>query len=192
MKVTFIRHSKTAVKPEVPITLWGLSDAGIIKAQTLSTQDSIKQLDVIYSSFQTKAIETMIYLAKPNLIPMKTHKDLTEVTSFTTTFEPDQQKYADQIERYYSHKLDRIAGGETIDEALDRFTAALEEIINHEHGSKNIGIVTHGYILSFFTDRHSGLSAFDLHHNIQQPDLAEFDWDSKSFTKLWSAYERII
>jgi broad specificity phosphatase PhoE len=185
MKITFIRHSKTAIKPDVPITLWGLSDAGIDKARELATKTTIKEVDVFYSSLQTKAIETMLYLAKPNVIPMRTHKDLTEITSFTNRFDADEDHYLRQIKQYYGGEIDRIANGETIDEALDRFMAALEHITNQEHEAKNIGIITHGYILSFLTGRYSNLSPFDLHHTIQQPDIAEFDWESKSFTKLW-------
>ena len=186
MKITFIRHSKTAIKPEVPITLWGLSDKGIDKARELSAQDMIQQLDVVYSSLQTKAIETMLYLAKLNAIPMRTHEGLTEITSFTNEFDPNEERYLRQVEQYYGGQLDRIAGGETIDEALGRFMAALESIAGQEREAEHIGIVTHGYILSFLTAKYSELSPFDLHHSIQQPDVAEFDWESKSFTKLWN------
>jgi broad specificity phosphatase PhoE len=68
MNITFIRHSKTKIEPEKPIVLRGLADEGIEKAQALSKDQAIKQLDVVYSSLQTKAIETMLYLAKPNAL----------------------------------------------------------------------------------------------------------------------------
>lgn len=184
MKITFIRHSKTAVNPDVPIPLWGLSDDGIDRAQELAASAVIKDIDILYASLQTKAIETMLYLAKPNVIPMRIHRDLAEITSFTNKFYTGEE-YTRQIEQYYSGEIDRIAGGETIEEALMRFTAALEEIVAAEKSAKNIGIVTHGYILSFFTGKYTELSPFELHHSIQQPDIAEFDWDTKVFTKLW-------
>lgn len=184
MKIVFIRHSKTAVNAEIPILLWGLSDVGIDKAQELATTKVIQDIDVIYSSCQTKAIETMLYLAKPNQIPMRTHRGLTEITSFTNKFYTGDL-YTQQIKQYYNGEIERIAGGETIDEALNRFMAALEMIVTQEASNKTIGIVTHGYILSFFTGKYSGLNPFDLHHSIQQPDVAEFDWESKTFTKPW-------
>lgn len=184
MKITLIRHSKTDVKPSTPITLWGLSRDGIDKAHTLATDEMVKDIDVLYSSLQTKAIETMVHLAKPNAIPMRTHKDLTEITSFTNKFFTGD-KYLQQIEHYYDGTIDRIAGGETIEEALDRFVSALEEIASLESGAKNIGIVTHGYILSFFTGKYSSLSPLEVHHALQQPDIAEFDWETKTFTKMW-------
>ncbi len=77
MKIIFIRHSKTKIEPKIPVTRWGLSDEGIELAKKLSAHDIIKQLDVLYTSFQTKALETTIYLAKPNAIPIKTDNNLT-------------------------------------------------------------------------------------------------------------------
>jgi broad specificity phosphatase PhoE len=184
MKITFIRHSKTKVEPEKPIVLWGLAEEGIEKARALSGQDSVKRLDVIYSSLQTKAIETMVYLAKPNAIPMRTHADLTEVTSFTNKFYTGEE-YTSQIERYYARTLERIAGGETIDEVLSRFMAALDWIVAEESAAENIGIVSHGNILALFTGLQSEADPYELHRTIQQPDVAEFDWNTKQFTRMW-------
>jgi broad specificity phosphatase PhoE len=186
MKLTFIRHSKSFVEVEKPIVLWGLSGEGVTKAHELSQQDVIKQLNIIYSSLQTKAIETMLYLAKPNVIPMRTNNGIGEVTSFTNKFYTGS-KYTEQIEQYYAQKLDRIAHGETITEALSRFETALEQIVTENQSVSNIGIVTHGYILSFFTGKYSSLKPYDVHRSIQQPDVAEFDWESKSFIRLWGS-----
>ncbi|QQR53043.1 histidine phosphatase family protein [bacterium] len=86
MKFDFIRHSKTKVESDKPIALWGLADEGILKAQVLSNDEAIKRLDIVCSSLQTKAIETMLYLAKPNTLPMRTHPDLAEITSFSNKF----------------------------------------------------------------------------------------------------------
>ncbi len=184
MKFTLIRHSKTLVEPEKKITLWGLADIGIEKAVELAKQPVINDLDLMYSSLQTKAIETMVYLAKPNAIPMNTHPDLTEITSFTNKFYTGEQ-YSSQIEQYYSRTLDRIAGGETIDEALLRFENALDHIVLKESEAQNIGIVTHGYIMSFLTGKYSDLDPYDLHTIIKQPDVAIIDWRTKEFEQLW-------
>src|SRR5438105_450861 len=93
MKVTLIRHSKTLVEQQKPIVLWGLSDEGIEKAKALSSNDTIKIIQVLYTSLQTKAIETAVYLGKPNGIPIRTNNDFTEITSFTNTFITKEQGY---------------------------------------------------------------------------------------------------
>lgn len=141
----------------------------------------MESLDVIYSNLQTKAIETALYLAKPNTIPLQTHEDLGEVSSFTQKFLRDS--YLETVDQFYGSGIERIAGGETVQEALKRFEDTLKEIAKEPF--QNIGIVTHGNILAFFSAKYSNYSARELHDKIQMPDAAIFDWDNKQFIKFW-------
>lgn len=184
MKLTFIRHSKTKIDPTIPITCWGLSDEGIVLAKKLSTHEVVKQLDVLYASFQTKALETAIILAKPNAIPIKANDNLTEATSFTKIFEADYEKYKQSIEDYYLGKIDRINGGETQQEALARFTKTLESIVAIEK-VKNIGIISHGNILTLFSAQFKDIDCYAFHSVIKQPDVAIFDWENKKFLNFF-------
>jgi broad specificity phosphatase PhoE len=181
MKFVFIRHSKTDRNPQVPITCWGLVDRGVELAKELSQKDVIKDLDVVYASFQTKALETAVLLAKPNAIPIKADDGLTEVTSFTGPFEADFDLYTKNVHDFYSDNLDRIAGGETKAEALERFNAALGSIAKAESDKDFVGIVTHGNILALFSAQYRDVDPYALHTAIEQPDIAVFDWDEKKF-----------
>jgi broad specificity phosphatase PhoE len=181
MKFVFIRHSKTDRDPQVPITCWGLTEQGIELAKELSQKDSIKDLDVLYASFQTKALETAILLAKSNAIPIKADNGLTEVTSFTGPFEEDFDLYTKNVHDFYTDDLDRIAGGETKAEALERFNTTLESIAKAESNKNFVGIVTHGNILTLFSSLYEDVDCYTLHTTIRQPDVAIFDWDDKKF-----------
>ncbi len=187
MQITFIRHSKTLVEPHKPIVLWGLSDQGITKAEALSEKAIIKNIKVLYSSLQTKALETAIYLAKPNAIPIRVNNDFTEITSFTNKFITQEQGYEQGVHDFYNDIIERIAGGETYKEALKRFNNALEQIVAEElkRGITNIGIVSHGNILSYFTALYSNTTPYELHDKIGMPDTAIFNWKTKQFTHLW-------
>jgi broad specificity phosphatase PhoE len=185
MKFVFIRHSKTHRNPQVPITCWGLTDEGIELARNLSRHDVIKNLDVMYASFQTKALETAVILAKPNAIPIKADDRLTEVTSFTGPFEKDFDVYTQNVHDYYADKLDRISGGETKLEALERFMIALESIATAEQDKEFVGIVTHGNILTLFSTQYKNVDSYGLHTQIKQPDLAVFDWGKKEFNTFF-------
>jgi broad specificity phosphatase PhoE len=185
MKFIFIRHSKTDRNPLVPITRWGLTAAGIELAQELSHKGIVKNIDVMYASLQTKAIETALLLAKPNAIPIKTNDNLTEVTSFTGVFEKDFSIYTKNVHDFYSGELDRINGGETKTEALGRFTSALESIAKEEHGKATIGIVSHGNVLTLFSAAYKEVDCYELHTAIKQPDIAVFDWDKKRFDSFF-------
>jgi broad specificity phosphatase PhoE len=184
MKITFIRHGKTLVEPEKPIVLWGLSEQGILGVQSLAGSAAVKGIDVLYASLQTKAIETMLHLAKSNAIPMRTHNGLAEVSSFTGPFTTGAD-YENSIKDYYAGRIGRIAGGETISEATGRFTAAIDEIVAANPDAGNIGIVTHGYILSFATAEYCGKEPIELHHTIGKPDIAVVDWETKQLLQPW-------
>ncbi len=181
MKFIFIRHSKTDRNPDIPITCWGLAEQGIELAKELSQKQVIKDLDVVYTSLQTKALETSVLLAKPNAIPIKVNDGLTEVTSFTGPFERNFDVYTKSVHDFYSDDLDRIAGGETKVEALARFDSALESIAQAEAAKERIGIVTHGNILALFSALYEDVDSYSLHTDIKQPDVAVFNWDEKKF-----------
>ncbi len=186
MKLTLIRHSKTSPTADIPIPLWGLSKEGVKLAKKLSENKTIKEIEVIYSSLQTKALETALLLAKPNAIPIKTNPCLTEISSFTIKFF-GSRKYEENVKNFYAGKSKRIAGGETHQEALERFSRAINKIINKEknRGVKNIGIVSHGNILSFFSAQFCPYSPLEIHQLIKMPDVAILDWQDKKFIKFY-------
>lgn len=185
MKIVFIRHSKTDRNPKVPITCWGLSESGIELAKQLSEHEVIKKINVIYSSFQTKALETAVIVAKPNAIPIKADDRLTEVTSFTGPFEPDFDQYTKNVHDYYHDDIDRIAGGETKEEALKRFNTAIDSIVSAESDKEYIGIVSHGNILTLFSAQYKEVDCFEFHTKIMQPDIAIFDYESRKFISFF-------
>jgi hypothetical protein len=52
-------------------------------------------------------------------------------------------------------------------------------------GVNNIGIVSHGNMLSYFTAQYTDVTPYALHDKIHMPDVAVFDWETKQFVKLW-------
>lgn len=185
MELVLIRHSKTKRDPRVPIALWGLSEKGIEAANKLSSDRKIQKLDILYTSLQTKALETAVILAKPNALPIKTNDGLTESTSYTNKFIPDPAIYELTLKDYYAGKIQRINGGETLQEALDRFNSAIESIVKENKDKKRIGIVSHGHILTLFSSQFKDIDLYDTHLQIKQPDIAIFDWDRKVFNNFF-------
>jgi broad specificity phosphatase PhoE len=185
MKIVLIRHSQTSPTSRIPVSLWGLSHRGVRLARELSRKKTIKALDIIYSSLQTKALETAIILAKPNAIPVRTHAGLDEISSFTRKFLSSE--YEKKIKDFYNGKISRIQGGETYRKALKRFLKAIREIVKAEkrNGASSIGIVSHGNILAFFSSLYCPLPPLRIHQIMRMPDVAVLNWDQKKFIKLY-------
>lgn len=183
MKFVFVRHSNSQVDPTRAIAQWGLSDVGVERAKHLAHDPEILSLNLLYSSLQVKAVETMVYLSKPHGIPVRTDDRLGEVSSFTTRFfEPAEHERI--LHDFYMRKISRIEGGETIDEALARFEDCLQDIAA-ECPDGRVGVVTHGSVLTFFSEKFGLGEAFSIHLKLEQPDVAIFDWSTKTFDKPW-------
>ena len=180
MLITFIRHSKVVFDPLIPIKNWRLTAEGIVLVKDLLKLQAIKNIDVIYSSLETKALETASIIAKGNGLLIKTDSKLDEVTSFSNKLFPDFDKYAKD---YWDEKVERWNNGETKREALDRFNKVIKEIVETEEKNKhsNVGIVTHGAILTLFTSQFYNTPQFDLQRKIKNPDIAVFDWEKQEF-----------
>lgn len=185
MKFVLIRHSKTEPTADIPIPQWGLTEEGQERTKKLAENPEIKQIEVMYSSLQTKALETALILAKPNAIPIKTDDRLTESTSITNKFfGPDE--YEENAQNYFTGKVKSLAGGETIKQVLERLNKAIDEICTSEKDKETIGIVSHGGALSLFSSQYSNKTPLEIHHVIQMPDFAILDYSTKKFHKFFS------
>lgn len=181
MKLILIRHSKTVLNKEVPNQQWILSPEGILLAQKLSENQDIKKCAVIYSSFQTKAIDTALQIAKPNFIPIKCCEELTETTSLTNGW---FDNYEAEMGKWHKDNY-RINNGETKTESLNRIKKCINKILLKEKGADYIGIVSHGNVLSIFSEIFSDKKSIDIHGTIQMPGYAILDFEGKHFEKWW-------
>lgn len=184
MNLVLVRHSKSLVNPDIPIPTWGLSEEGVILAKGLREITVINSLEVVYSSLQSKALETAVYMTKNSGIQIKTDNRLTESTSFTNKF-VDLEQLAQNTKDYYSNTDLSINNGETFQEALNRFMTAIENIIKAEAGKKNIGIVSHGNILAAFSNQYIHKDVYQLAESIKQPDIAVLNWETRKFTTFF-------
>jgi len=141
----------------------------------------------LYSSIETKALETSIYLAKPNGIKIIPNDQLVEVTSITNKIFPEFEKYARD---YFEGRVERWNEGESMIEALERFKKGLQQIVDSEkvRGTNNIGILSHGSVYTLFTKDYCEKPIWDLHKSIKMPDIAEYDWEKKQFISLWRSW----
>lgn len=181
MNLILIRHSKSLVNPNIPIPTWGLSEEGVELAKKLNRIPQIQTLDMVYSSLQPKALETAILATKNTGIPIKTDDRLTESTSFTNKFVTPEE-LEQNTKKYYSDKHLSFNNGETSDEALKRFMAAISDITKEETDKKNVGIVSHGNILTTFASQFVDRDVHELHESIRYPGIAVLDWGTKRFT----------
>jgi len=153
-------HGNVAEKSTNPVNWdqWGEFQAPLTelgKQQAENVSKSIKDIhfDAIFSSDLNRARETAEIIAKKRGIPVQTESTIRERNFGKVLFglRPDERKQLRKAveelndeEAKWVHKFSD--DGESIKEAIDRFTAFLEKIIPLYKG-KTILVVNHGNIM---------------------------------------------
>lgn len=182
MKIILIRHSQTTVDPTIAPELWTLSDEGIRLAQNLAIRNEITPCQVICTSFQAKAIETALIIAKTKRILLHPLADLNESTSVTNGF---IENYEERILQWHKGNH-RINDGETKEETTARLLTCIEDIQKRFTGMTHIAVVSHANALACISEHFSNQSSDYFHPAIKMPGFAVLDLETRRLETLWT------
>lgn len=122
-----------------------LSIDGERRAEILSNEKELQNLDVIYVSNYVRALQTAKYIMhKQNLNAV-----IDDRLDARRELKPVQMSQKDWIYNNYFHEHDKSIDGESQTEVRQRFLEAYYEILNKNKG-KRIAIFSHGYSITFF------------------------------------------
>ena len=166
-----VRHAAPRIEPAVSSTLWALSDEGRTATARLAETLVGFAPSAVVSSSEPKARETADILAeRSNLIATRDDgfvEHRRPRLGFTTRDEFEQA-----IHRIFDHPSQVLFGGETANEACQRFEEALAR-----YAARPLVVVTHGTVLASFMARKTGLDPFTLWSSLKLPEA--FVLDSK-------------
>jgi 2,3-bisphosphoglycerate-dependent phosphoglycerate mutase len=160
--ILFIRHAQpdNANRNESvrPLTTKGRKDA-----LDLIAKFGDAQIDSIYSSPYTRAIETVEPLARIKEIPILIREDLRERNTNTwyATIE-EFREFARKQWGNFDHKVD---GGESLREVQERNIKAVSEILK-ENKDKSVIVATHGTALSTIVNYYDDTKGFEWFQSI--------------------------
>jgi len=144
----FLRHAPTLKDPNVPNDQWGIKPESIDLLTELSNLSDFQNINLIYSSTKTKAIQTALTFANKNSLNTIQVSELGEIKK------PGAEKLS--VEDYDKLKIQILSdfnfsvnNSETANQALDRFTAAVAKI-NTENECKKVLIVSHGITMTLY------------------------------------------
>ena len=120
-----------------------LSVEGEKRAEILSKETEFENVDVLYSSDYTRAMQTAKYFIKDNL-KLNIDQRFNERMLGTVYQEENPIFFCDQ---YTNEKL-KASDGESQEEVKNRITEAFYEVVKNNKGKKII-IVSHGTAISF-------------------------------------------
>lgn len=184
MQIVLIRHSVPEMRKDKPKSLWQLSKEGIKLARKLGDLSEVKDLDIIYTSGYTKALQTAIEVSRNNYIPVHINESFDEVAVFAEKFFIGEE-WERVRKDFFSGKGN---AEEALYQALERFEDGIREGMKYH---EKVGVVSHGALCAAFTSKYTNTDAMEIHSNIGLPDISVFDYDKKAFIKLWKFYESI-
>ncbi len=126
---------------------WPLSEQGRREAGILARQNLWREVELIFSSLEPKAVQTAEPAARRWSIPLITVDCLHEL--HRPRLVPD---YETVIARLFAEPETSIAGLEPAAQAAGRITCCLKELAA-AHSERTLAVVSHGLVLTLFLAR---------------------------------------
>ena len=124
---------------------------------------------VIWSSEEPKAVETARIVASAFGVAVRATEGLEEHHRTGVGYFPTQEEFWSAVEQFFLKPDQLVLGTETAEQALNRFTAAIDQVINAGH-QDNI-VVTHGTVVTLYLASVSGIAPMDFWRRLGMPSF---------------------
>ncbi|AVA20050.1 MULTISPECIES: histidine phosphatase family protein [unclassified Rhizobium] len=143
MFALYITHPQVRIDPSVPVPDWGLSDIGAERARLTATRAWARELGLIVSSGERKAIETAEILATASGATIEIIEAMHENDRSATGFlaPPEFEKAADW---FFAHPHESFKGWERAIDAQVRIVSQVEAVLSRHDPRTPIAFVGHG------------------------------------------------
>ena len=171
--LVFIRHSQSKPEAGVPAHQWRLTAEGRRRCTPLATALIPYNLDLVITSTELKAVQTGEIVADKLGIPCRAEEDLHEHERQTAPYFESQAAFQEAVAALFSRPTELVFGEETAQQALERFTGAVETVLATYH-RENMAIVTHGTVLSLYVSQLTGCESTPLWRGLGMPAFVAF------------------
>lgn len=190
-RLVLVKHAMPAIEPAVPARAWPLSAQGRVDAERLAQALTAHRPTRLLSSTEPKAVQTAAVLAERLGLPSATRPDLHEHDRRGVGFLSDAGFEA-AVARFFERPEELVMGAETAAQAADRFTAAVDALMEEPAGQGDRGsqralavdeagegatvVVAHGTVIALYLARRAGLDGHATWKRLGLPSYAVLDW----------------
>lgn len=146
-RVFLIRHVEVELRDGVPPEEWRPTKAGLEAAERLATEPFVRELTLVATSPEPKAVATAEPLAAAAGVPLRVEDDLREVGRSPQRV-VTRDEYVALVGRYLSGRT--IEGWEPRETAHARFSTCVDRLARDADGPA--AVVSHGLVLSLYLD----------------------------------------
>ncbi|WP_456272699.1 histidine phosphatase family protein [Bacillus sp. AK031] len=185
--IYMVRHAHSAFNLEEEetrgLSIRGMEDAGRVKTLLLE-----ENLDVVYSSSYTRAIQTVQGLADALHLDVQVDERFRERDLAAKDYRIEDTLKA--MQEVFENPYFRLPGGETNNEVKERGAAALKDVLE-KHEGQRIAIGIHGHIMAITMgawDKKYG--TLDFWRSTTKPDIYKLEFRGDELfnvTRLWTA-----
>ena len=178
-KLILVKHGPVQIDPEVPSHRWVLSEQGHRRCDWLARQLRSQGVSRLYASLEPKALETAALVAVRSGFALEPRLNLHENdrTGFGIQNAAELRR---RLREFFERPADVVIGNEAANAALQRFAAAITNIVSEGQG-QNLAVVTHGTVISLFIAHHNPIAPFELWTALGLPSYIVVDPASFSF-----------
>ena len=166
-KLVLIKHSLPDVRPEQPPSRWRLSPEGSRRALELAEALRPMGLERIFSSREAKAVQTAAFAGERLGLGFEVREGLHEHDREREPF-ASPEDFEVKVRELFRRPSERVFRSESAQEALARFSSAIDAVISEASGA-DIAVVAHGTVISLFVASKCGVDGFELWQRLGLP-----------------------
>ncbi|MCL5113546.1 MAG: phosphoglycerate mutase family protein [Patescibacteria group bacterium] len=167
----FLRHGKTKIDKNAPVSRWVLSEVGEKQASQLTREGVFDDIDLIFSSTEDKAYKTVLPIAEKLGKKVIKLEAICEINRDNSGF-LEMEEYEKTIGQCLKNPDKSFNSWETANHALERFSKQISEL-DKEYSNKKILVVGHGFTINMYFAKLLGVLD-KVYERLSRNDFA--DW----------------
>lgn len=180
LNLLLIRHSEPVVDPEIPPSQWKLSDRGVQRAGLLAEYLADRGINALYSSGESKAVQTAEIVGTSTGLPVDVVHDLREHDRGNTTI-IGAEKWRSLVIESIRKQDEHIYGFEPVGNARMRFGNAVERLMKpFQNDNRTVAVVAHGTVISTFVAELFEIDPIPIWESLGLPGMVEIEWPQPS------------
>ena len=184
-QLVLIKHSAVVVDAALPPKEWRLSAEGRRLCRPLAAALRMHDLSLLVSSDETKAVETADLVSRRLRIEARTAPDLDE---HRRPFVEHPEEFELRMDQFFAEPSRRVFGEESAEEAMARFSAAIDAVPTADAG-RNTGVVAHGTVIALYAAPMLGIGAAALWQRLKSPSFVVIDTEAQRVTRIMDEIE---
>jgi broad specificity phosphatase PhoE len=159
--IRYLTHPQVKIDPTVPVPLWGLSDLGRARAETLANTGCFSGTTQIISSAERKAIETAEIIAGKLSVAVEMREAMHENDRSATGFLPPDEFEA-VASQFFADPMVRVRGWESALDAQLRIVRQVEHVLARNRAG-DVLFVGHGAVGTLLFCHYAGFAIDRIH-----------------------------